>query len=84
MRPVTRYVARSVVCLSVYVSACLSVGHTGVLIHAKSDEPIEMPIRGQTHVHGERTMIWGYIGATWQIQLIDLCAAAMGPYIKLL
>jgi len=80
MRPVTRYVARSVV----YVSACLSVGHTGVLIHAKSDEPIEMPIRGQTHVHGERTMIWGYIGATWQIQLTDLCAAAMGPYIKLL
>jgi len=63
---------------------------------AKTAEPINLPFWSWTWVDQRNTssviftrwhqcaLPWGYIGATWRIQLYHLSVAAMQPYFKLL
>jgi len=54
---------------------------------AKTDELIEMPFGGQTHVVSRKETLYQvevYIGAGWRIQLIRCATAAKRPCVKLL
>ena len=75
MRPIATDVAHSVVAVSVCgLGKCPT----------KSDEPTEMPFRGQTHVDHPKEPRGVYTGAIRRIGLNenDPCATAMWPCVK--